>query len=66
MFANLAIQLCIISFWKEIIQENVCECTKICEIRKRFPLQTIPDTKAEVWYTYTELKVTHSYNTHKH
>ena len=39
-FANLVIRLCIVSFFKEIIQGNVC---KILKIGKHFLSQTIPD-----------------------
>ena len=34
---------------EEIIQENVCKCSKTCKISKYFLSQTIPD----IWYMIT-------------
>ena len=33
------------------MQEKVCECTKVHEIREHFLLQTIPD----IWYIFSAL-----------
>ena len=61
-FTNLLTQLFIISFWKEIIQENVCECTKICKIRKHFLSHMIPNNYIVLYcvHYYTWLKLQNS------
>ena len=48
---HLVIQLCIISFWKEITQENVHKSTKIRKIHEQFLSQMIPDIQYSGQYS---------------
>ena len=46
---NVSCTVCIIYFWKETIQENVCEWTKIYKIHEHFLSWMIPN-KYGIWH----------------